>query len=72
MNDERFRQVDRVLQSVPERPVEEREAYLDKACAGDEQLREQVESMLASYEREAFWKSLLSSLRAPSRPTRMD
>jgi Tol biopolymer transport system component len=50
MKPERWDEVDKVLQSVLERAPEERGAYLDEACAGDESLRERVESVLASHE----------------------
>jgi hypothetical protein len=38
MDSERWKQVDSLLQSVLERPPEEREAFLRHACAGDEAL----------------------------------
>jgi serine/threonine protein kinase/Tol biopolymer transport system component len=50
MKPERWNEVDEILQSVLERAPAERGAYLDEACAGDEQLRERVESVLASHE----------------------
>jgi serine/threonine protein kinase/Tol biopolymer transport system component len=50
MKPERWDEIDKVLQSVLERAPEERDAYLDAACAGDEELRERVESVLASHE----------------------
>src|SRR5207253_11269194 len=49
MNDERFAQVDRVLQSVLERPAQERDAFLDEACGTDAALKNEVRSLLASY-----------------------
>ncbi len=33
------------------RPVAEREAFLDQACAGDVELRRKVEALLRAYER---------------------
>src|SRR5205807_9760404 len=50
MNDERFQQVDRVLQSVLERPAQERDAFLDEACGTDAALKNEVRSLLASYD----------------------
>jgi serine/threonine protein kinase/Tol biopolymer transport system component len=50
MNPERFQQVDRVLQSVLERPAEEREAFLEEACGADSSLKREVRSLLASYD----------------------
>src|SRR5438876_2689027 len=38
MDSERWKQLDRLLQSVLERPPEERDAFLLQACAGDEVL----------------------------------
>jgi hypothetical protein len=32
-------------------PVQERAAFLDRACAGDESLREKTEALLKAYER---------------------
>ncbi|HEX8844439.1 MAG TPA: protein kinase [Pyrinomonadaceae bacterium] len=50
MNPERWRQVDRVLQSVLERPPDEWAAFLDRACAGDEGLKGEVRSLLSLYD----------------------
>jgi serine/threonine protein kinase/Tol biopolymer transport system component len=50
MEPERFQQVDRVLQSVLERPASEREAFLDEACGNDAALKSEVCSLLASYD----------------------
>ena len=50
MKPERWDEVDKILQSVLERAPGERGAYLDEACAGDEQLRARVESVLAAHE----------------------
>ncbi len=46
MDSERWKQVDRLLQSVLERPLEEREAFLRNACAADGQLEREVRSLL--------------------------
>src|SRR5438309_1876941 len=50
MNDERFAQVDHILQSVLERPAQERDAFLDEACGTDVALKSEVRSLLASYD----------------------
>ena len=42
MDSERWKQVDSLLQSVLERPPEERDAFLRRACAGDEALEREV------------------------------
>src|SRR6266436_9535167 len=51
MNAERWQQVNDLFQSVLERAPEERAAFLDEACHGDEGLRREVGSLLTSYER---------------------
>src|SRR5690349_24711558 len=48
MDSERWKRIDSLLQSVLERPPEEREAFLRQACAGDEALEREVRSLLAS------------------------
>jgi eukaryotic-like serine/threonine-protein kinase len=47
MDTSRFRQIEEIFQTVAERDPGEREAYLTQACAGDEGLRREVESLLA-------------------------
>jgi serine/threonine protein kinase/Tfp pilus assembly protein PilF len=51
MKAERWQQVNDLFQSAAERAPEERAAFLDEACHGDEGLCREVESLLASYER---------------------
>lgn len=51
MTPERWRKVEEVFESALERAPEERSAYLTAACSGDEALREQVETLIASYEK---------------------
>src|SRR5215470_10986946 len=48
MNPRRWKQVEEVLQSVLDRPREEREAFLRDACEGDTELEREVRSLLAS------------------------
>jgi eukaryotic-like serine/threonine-protein kinase len=48
MDSERWKQVDRLLQSVLERPPEQRAEFLRQACAGDETLEREVQSLVAS------------------------
>jgi TolB-like protein/serine/threonine protein kinase/Tfp pilus assembly protein PilF len=50
MTSERWQQVNDLFQSVAERAPEERTTYLQAACQGDEALRREVESLIASYE----------------------
>jgi DNA-binding winged helix-turn-helix (wHTH) protein/Tol biopolymer transport system component len=47
MNPKRWHQVEQIYNSVLERNPEDRNAFLEKACAGDEALRKEVESLLA-------------------------
>ena len=50
MNPERWQQIDQLLEAALERRPEERAAFLAVACAGDESLRREVESLLRSDE----------------------
>jgi serine/threonine protein kinase/Tol biopolymer transport system component/tetratricopeptide (TPR) repeat protein len=47
---DRWKEVKGVFAAALDRPVSERAAYLDEACAGDEELRREVESLLASHQ----------------------
>src|SRR6266568_4164769 len=51
MEPERWQQINDLFQSATERAPEERAAFLDQACHGDEGMCREVESLLASYER---------------------
>src|SRR5512138_2087271 len=48
MKRERWNQVDQLLDAALEVPLEGRAAFLDEACAGDEELREELDALLAS------------------------
>ncbi|MBA3569744.1 MAG: serine/threonine protein kinase, partial [Pyrinomonadaceae bacterium] len=50
MTPERWHRVKELFESALERAPEERSAFLDHACDGDESLRNEVKSLLASYE----------------------
>ncbi len=50
MDSERWKQVEALLQSVLDRPPEERDSYLLQACAGDDALVREVRSLLSSEE----------------------
>jgi len=58
MKNERWQQVEQLYHAALEKHVDERARFLDEACAGDETLRREVESLL-SYETEA--KSFIES-----------
>ncbi|HVN82566.1 MAG TPA: protein kinase, partial [Terriglobia bacterium] len=48
---ERLLQIDRLLDAARGQEPEQREAYLDQACAGDKDLRREVEALLAAHEK---------------------
>ena len=48
MNLDHWKQLDSLLQSVLERPLEERDAFLQHACAGDEPLERRVRALLSA------------------------
>src|SRR5262245_41602203 len=50
MKPERWREIDQLLEAALERQPEERASFLAAACAGDESLRLEVESLLRSDE----------------------
>src|SRR5215510_621204 len=50
MKPEQWRQIESLYYTALERDVTEREAFLAEACAGDEELRREVESLLAVHE----------------------
>jgi len=57
MDDERWTIVDRLFDAALEREPHERAAFLDEACAHDEALRREVESLLAHESRAAGFLS---------------
>ena len=54
MTPERWRQIERLLQEALEREPAERVDFLERACAGDPGLREELELLLASQPAESF------------------
>src|SRR6266576_880688 len=48
MKRERWKQIDQLLDAALELPLEKRAAFLDETCAGDEQLRKELDALLAS------------------------
>src|SRR5215510_13730090 len=54
MGPERWRQIEDVFQAALDCEPEQRPAFLGAACAGDGSLRQEVESLLASYEKGGF------------------
>ncbi len=53
MKPERWELIEKLYQAVVERPPGERTAFLEEACRGDEELRRELESLLAHRERAA-------------------
>src|SRR5438045_493757 len=51
MNAQRWQQVNDLFHSAVERAPEERAAFVDEACRGDESLCREVKSLLASHQR---------------------
>src|SRR5437773_11005480 len=47
MKPERWQQINDLFQSAAERAPQERAAFLEEACHGDERLRREVESLIA-------------------------
>ena len=48
MDPDRWKQVDNLLQAVLERPPQERDDFLHRACGGDQELESEVQSLLSS------------------------
>jgi hypothetical protein len=55
MNPERYKKVDQVLQQALGLSPEQRNSFLQEACAGDEDLRREVESLIAHERQAASW-----------------
>ncbi|HEY3027358.1 MAG TPA: protein kinase [Pyrinomonadaceae bacterium] len=51
MQAERWQEIDRLFDAVLEREPSERASFLATACAGDDELRREVESLLAAHDR---------------------
>ncbi|HEY6186653.1 MAG TPA: protein kinase [Pyrinomonadaceae bacterium] len=51
MDPESWKKVEEIFESALQRAPDERSAYLEIACRGDESLRSQVETLIESYER---------------------
>src|SRR5258707_9814279 len=59
MTPERWRQIELLCNAALEREASQREAFLVQACRGDDELRREVESLLAQEKpAEGFLKSL--------------
>jgi hypothetical protein len=58
MKAERWQQIEVIFQSALALEGSERAAYLDRACTGDEALRQEVESLLAAYEKTGIFTNV--------------
>jgi serine/threonine protein kinase/tetratricopeptide (TPR) repeat protein len=54
MEPERWRQIERLYHAALEQETSHRARYLEQSCAGDESLRQEVESLLAGGETQSF------------------
>ena len=50
MTPERWQQIEELFHTVAARPATERAVFLDRACAGDDSLRSEVERLLSSHD----------------------
>ena len=51
MTPERWQQIDQLLEAALGRVANERAAFLDQACTGDEELRSKLDALLAAHDR---------------------
>jgi len=51
MTPERWQEIEAVLQQALDRPPLERASFLDEACAGDEELKEEANSLISAYDK---------------------
>src|SRR5262245_44328460 len=65
MTPERWGQIEKVFHSALERAPGERAAFLDEACAGDEELRYDLETLLSAHERpESRFEAIFEAIKA--------
>jgi serine/threonine protein kinase/Tol biopolymer transport system component len=57
MDRERWQQIDQIFEAALARPASERAAFLGEACAGDAELRAEIESLIAHEEAEGFMEA---------------
>src|SRR5262245_64896229 len=64
MTPERWQQVEKIYLSALELAENERPAFLEKACAGDRALRQEVESLLDHQEQTKFFEAPVLAMAA--------
>ena len=62
---ERWRRIEDVLHAALEQPPADREAFLERECGGDDELRREVASLLAAHERSGLMDRLSSEVVTP-------
>ena len=67
MTPERWAQIDQLYEAYLAQPPGDRTAFLDRACAGDDALRAELESLLAAEKKQpAFLETSFAGLPAPA------
>jgi hypothetical protein len=65
-SNDRFRRVDAIFDDALDLPVDQRDAFIDRACAGDGEVREAVQRLLRAHQRsEGFLESPAVEVAAP-------
>ncbi len=64
MTPERWQQIDELLGAALDHPADQRDAFLARACADDEALRQKVESLLCSEAAQSFMEAPAVALAA--------
>jgi serine/threonine protein kinase len=70
MTPERFRQIRNLFEAVVERPLDRRGMFLAEACAGDAELRAEVEKLLAAHQHDT--NLLAGPAIPPENPQRLE
>ena len=65
MNPERWRQIERIYNLALDRPLREREGFLDSRCHGDQSLRRELDRLLRRAESAATFLDEPAILVAP-------
>lgn len=65
-SNDRFRRVDAIFDKALDLPVDQRDAFIDRACEGDGEVREAVHRLLRAHQRsEGFLESPAVDVAAP-------